>query len=58
MTEESITTNQMSALAAALLKANGRIHRLTLDAIRGEITTRYAAQQINRIMSRLNRLAQ
>jgi hypothetical protein len=53
MNADTITTERLSKLAAALLRASDTVHRLTLASIDGDVTPKFAAKEIDRIMAEI-----
>jgi len=56
MNADTITTEKLSELTSALNRASADIHRLHIASIDGDVTPKFVAKEIERIIVEINRL--
>jgi hypothetical protein len=56
MNADTITTERLSKLASALLRASDTVHRLTIASIDADVTPKFIAKEIDRIMVEISEL--
>jgi hypothetical protein len=56
MNADTVTTEKLSELTAALNRASADIHRLHIASIDGDVTPKFVAKEVARIITEINRL--
>jgi hypothetical protein len=56
MNADTVTTEKLSELTAALNRASADIHRLHIASIDGDVTPKFVAKEVGRIITEINRL--